>query len=182
MVRGLGLGDDHQPAGILVEAMHNPRPADPADAGQTGAAMAEQGVYQRTVRVSWGGMDDHAGRLVDDDQMCILEADIERDRLRLRSRNLRLRENYDEILVVFDTQRGIAKGLSVLGDVSGLDQVFEPCPRQFGEMQREHAIQAASMVVFIRSDRLRCPGGRSIRRHRSLAGCAGSRSWLWSWA
>src|SRR5216683_6213014 len=98
MVRDLGLGDDHQPARILVEAMHDPRPSDPADAGQTRAAMAEQGVDESTVRVSRGGMDDHAGRLVDDDQMCILEAHIERDRLRFRSRILSLRENYDEIL------------------------------------------------------------------------------------
>jgi hypothetical protein len=65
--------------------MHDPWPADPADAGQTGAAMAEHGIDERPVWVSRGGMNNHAGRLVDDDQMCILEADIERDRLRLRA-------------------------------------------------------------------------------------------------
>src|ERR1700730_3378050 len=182
MMRGLGLGDDHQPARILVEAMYDPRPAAPADAGQTGAAMAEHGIHERPVWVSRGGMNNHAGRLVDDDQMCILEADIERDRLRLRRRIFRLRENYDEILVVFDAQRGVSKGLFVLGDVSGLDQAFEPCPRQFGEMQREHAIQPAPIIVFVHPDRPRCPGGRSISRHRSLSRCAASRSWLWSWA
>ena len=55
------------------------------------------------------GVDDHAGRLVDDDQMCILEADIERDRLRGRRGIVNLRENYDEILAASHAQRRVAQ-------------------------------------------------------------------------
>jgi hypothetical protein len=154
LVRGLALGDDHQAARVLVEAVHNPRPPNPTDAGEAGAAMAQQGVDKGTVWVSRCGMDNHARRLVDDDQMCILEADIERDWLRGGGcRMLNLRENYDEILVVSDTLRGVAKRCSVLGDPAAFDQPFEPCPRQLREMEREHAIQALPSVGFAGADR-----------------------------
>jgi hypothetical protein len=53
-------------------------------------------------------MDNHARRLVDDDQVCVLEADIERNRLRDRRGILNPRENYNEILVVSDALRRVA--------------------------------------------------------------------------
>ena len=99
-MRRLCLGDDHQAAGVLVEPMHDSRAADPADAGEARAAMGQQRVDESAVGISRGGMDNHARRLVDDDQVCILKADIERDRLRDRRGIVNLRENYDEILVV----------------------------------------------------------------------------------
>ena len=75
MVRLLCLGDDHQAAGVLVEPMHDAGSADPADAGQARAAMGQQRVDERAVGISGGRMDNHARRLVDDDQVCILKAD-----------------------------------------------------------------------------------------------------------
>lgn len=54
-MRALGLGDDHQPAGVLVEAMNDARPSHPADAGETGAAMGDQRVDEGTVGVSRAG-------------------------------------------------------------------------------------------------------------------------------
>ena len=102
LVRGLGLGNDHQAAGIFVETVDNARPADPADAGEAPAAMSEQSFDEGAVEVSGGGVHNHAGRLVDDDQMGILETDIEIDLLRGRRPIFNLRENYDEILSVFD--------------------------------------------------------------------------------
>ena len=86
-------------------------------------------------------MDNHARRLVDDDQLCILEADIERDRLRDRHGLLNLRQNYDEILVVSHAQRRVAQNSSLMGDLAALDQALQPRPRQFWQVQREHAIE-----------------------------------------
>ena len=54
-------------------------------------AMVEQGVDQSAVEIAGGGMDDHPGRLVDDEQMLVLEDDLERDILRLVMRGPRLR-------------------------------------------------------------------------------------------
>ena len=46
--------------------------------------MRQQRVDERPLGIAGRRMHDHSGRLVDDDQMRILEADIERDRLRFR--------------------------------------------------------------------------------------------------
>lgn len=99
IVRDLGLGDDDQAARILVEAMHDTGPPDPSDAGKTGAAMGEQRVDEGSFQVSRGGVDDHSRRLVDHDQVWILKADIESNRLGRRRCILNLRQNYDEFLV-----------------------------------------------------------------------------------
>ena len=61
-----------------------------ADAGQAVAAMVDQRVDQRAGPVAGAGMDDKAGRLVDDDQLGVLVEDVERDVLALRLRRLRL--------------------------------------------------------------------------------------------
>ena len=54
LVRAIGLGHHQQAGGVLVEAMHDARPLDAADAGEAGAAMGDERVDQRA-----GGM---AGR------------------------------------------------------------------------------------------------------------------------
>ena len=74
LMRRLGLGDDDQPACVLVEPVHDARPAHPADPGEAGAAMRNQRIDEGAVRMSRRRVDDEPGRLVDDDQMCILVA------------------------------------------------------------------------------------------------------------
>ena len=78
-VRLIGLGHHHQPAGVLVEAVHDAGPLDAADAGQAVAAMRDQRVDQRALGVAGGGMHDQAGRLVDHDERVVLVNNIERD-------------------------------------------------------------------------------------------------------
>ena len=41
------------------------------------STLVEQRVDERALRVTGGGMDDHAGRLVDDDEVRILIDDVE---------------------------------------------------------------------------------------------------------
>ena len=48
--------------------------------------MVEQGVHQRAVKIAGGRMDDQACRLVDDDQVFVLEHDAKRNVLRLAPR------------------------------------------------------------------------------------------------
>ena len=86
----VGLGDDQQPGRILVDPVDDPRPRHPADAAEPPGAMVEQGIDQSAVEIARRGMDDHARRLVDDQQMIVLEDDLERDVLRLVMRRLRL--------------------------------------------------------------------------------------------
>ena len=142
VVGGLGLGDDHQPARILIEAMNDTRPADPADPGKTHPAMADQGVYERAVRVSRRGVDNQARGLIDDDQMCVLEADIQSNRLPDRRCIYIIRANYDEFLAASDSQRRVAQSCSFAGDIAVMDQPFEPGARQRREMAGKRPVKA----------------------------------------
>ena len=70
----------NQKAGrILVDPMNDPRPLCAADTRQAIAAMVHQRIDQRPRGRAGCRMHDHARRLVDDDQMIILEDDIKRD-------------------------------------------------------------------------------------------------------
>jgi len=131
-VRGFGLGGDDEPAGILVEAVDDPRTAHAADPGKAAAAMGEQRVDQGSVGIARRWMDHQAGGLVDDDEMCILESDIERDRLGGRYRIIRVGDNYDKSLASADLERRIADHSSVVADLAGKDQLLEAGPRQLG--------------------------------------------------
>src|SRR5215472_12921033 len=92
------LGDDHESAGAFVETMDDTRPTNPTNSGETHAAVADQGIDECPVRIPGRRVDNHACRLVDNNQMYILETDIERDRLSNRRRFFILGEDYDEFL------------------------------------------------------------------------------------
>src|SRR5215471_9034236 len=83
LVRGVVLRDDHQPRGAPIEPMDDAGPLLSADAAQVADVM-EQRVHERAARMSGSGMDDHAGGLVDDDQVGVLIQDSQRQRLCLR--------------------------------------------------------------------------------------------------
>ena len=53
--------------------------------------MVKQRIDQRPVEIAGGRVDDEAGRLVDDQQMLVLEDDRQRDVLRLIVRRFGLR-------------------------------------------------------------------------------------------
>ncbi len=78
-VRLVGLGHDQQPARVLVEAVHDAGPRHAADARQALAAMGDQRVDERAVRVARARMHDEPRRLVDDDQRVVLVDHVERD-------------------------------------------------------------------------------------------------------
>ena len=73
------LGNDKQPAGILVQPVHDARPLFASDAGEGGAAVRDQRVHQRARAIARGGMDHEPGRLVEDQELGILEHDFERN-------------------------------------------------------------------------------------------------------
>ena len=80
----VGLGHHHQPARVLVEAMHDARPRHAADAREALAAMGDQRVDERAGRMAGAGMDHEPRRLVDDDERVVLVDHIERNGLAAR--------------------------------------------------------------------------------------------------
>ena len=89
LVGAVVLRHHHQAGGVLVEPVHDAGTADAADAGKAGAAMGDQRIHQRAGLVAGGRMHDQALRLVDDDDVVVLEDDIERDILALGLRRRR---------------------------------------------------------------------------------------------
>ena len=81
VVRGVGLGGHHESAGVLVEPVDDAGPHDAANARQAVATVGDKGVDQGRIRISGGGVHDHAGRLVDDDDGGIFKHHVEGDSL-----------------------------------------------------------------------------------------------------
>src|SRR5581483_6637134 len=71
-------GDDHQPAGVAVEAVDDPRPHRVADPGDLGEAV-EEPAGQRPLPVAGTGVDHETGRLGDDDDVLVGVDDGELD-------------------------------------------------------------------------------------------------------
>ena len=67
----------------------------PANAGERVAAVVQQGVHERAVRVAGRGVDDHAARFVDDDDVAVLIHHVERYVLGCELRLLRFVGEHD---------------------------------------------------------------------------------------
>src|SRR6266581_822598 len=85
-VRLVGARDDHQPRRVAVEAMHDPAARLPA-----AGSDSDESVHERAACMPGGGMHNESRRLVDDEQVFVLERDAQVELLgldRLRSRGL----------------------------------------------------------------------------------------------
>ena len=84
VMRLLRLRDDQKAAGVFVDPVHDPRPFHAADAGKLVPAVGQERVDQGSVRIAGCRVDHQTGRLIDDEQVGVLEDDVEPDRLGLR--------------------------------------------------------------------------------------------------
>ncbi len=89
LVRGVGLGDHEQARRILVQAMHDARPLDAANAGEAFAAMGDQSVDERSRGVAGCRVHDEPGRLIDDDEIVVFVDDVKRQAFAFDSRYFR---------------------------------------------------------------------------------------------
>lgn len=71
--------DDEEAAGIAIDTVNDSGAQDAINTGEGVTAMGEEGVHEGTVGVTWGGMDDHTGWFIHDEEVSIFEDDIERD-------------------------------------------------------------------------------------------------------
>ncbi len=148
-VRAVGLGDDHQAGGVLVEPVHDARPLHAADAGQAVAAMGDQRVDQRARPVAGGRMHDEAARLVDDDEVVVLVDDGERDGLAFGLRRLRPRGTADgDRLAGVDAVAGIADRAPADRDFAVEDEGFQSRPRQIADFRREEAVEPFTRLAL----------------------------------
>ena len=85
------LRNNQQTACILIDAVNDSRTKDTAHAREAFAAVPQERVDKRSVRVSCGRMNHHANGFVDDDKVAVLVNHIKRDILRRRFAFLYLR-------------------------------------------------------------------------------------------
>ena len=81
-VRAFVLGHDQQPRRILVDTVHQTGAQIALPEHRQRAQMIGQGIDQRPVPVAVARVHDHAGGLVDDQQIVVFVGDVERDVLR----------------------------------------------------------------------------------------------------
>ena len=78
--RGLCLADDHDARGVFVEAVNDPRAERVLSAvGGEVRAVVEDGVDERAVGVSRGGVDDEASGFEDEQKVLVLVEDVKVD-------------------------------------------------------------------------------------------------------
>jgi hypothetical protein len=99
-----------------------------------------QRIHQRVLLIARAGMHDHAGRLVDHEQIVVFEKDRERNHLRrgvdlLHGWNLQLHD----VASAHDLPR--ARLRRVQPNEAALDQRLESRTRKIGQLQREEAVQ-----------------------------------------
>ena len=122
--------------------MHDAGARDAADAGQLRSAVVKQRVDQRAALGSAGRMNHEAGRLVDDDEVLVLEDDVERDVLGLWQGG----DGGGQVDGV-DRARDhlgarVGGGLAVSGDAAFLDQDAQARAGHAGSGVRQPFIEA----------------------------------------
>ena len=138
-VRGVVLGHHHQAGRAAVEPMDDARPLLAADAAEI-VDVVEQRIDERAARVAGGGMDDHARRLVDDDEIVVLIQDGQRQRFGLRLGFDRLGDRHGHVLA--GSHRLVRlDGASLEQDVALLDQPLNLRARLLGQHRDEKHIQ-----------------------------------------
>jgi len=96
--------------------------------------------------VSFGRVDDHAGRLIYDDDGFVFVDDRERDVLRGRAgaRDFDLID--DNAVAGFQPQRRLARDI-VDADVAGIDGPLDGCPAECGKLLGEKHVQPAACII-----------------------------------
>ncbi len=137
-LRGPGLRDDHEPARVLVEPVHDARARQ---RGQRGRVM-QQRVLQRAVAVAAARMHDEAGRLVEDEERVVLVHDRERDRLRGHAVvGRRRRFGDDDRLAAVQLVARRHDDRRADDDLAGLDPALEAIARMLRQQLRQRLVE-----------------------------------------
>jgi len=148
LVRLIGFRHHHQPAGILVETVHNAGPPHAANARQAVAAMGDQRVDKRAIPVARSRMYDQAGRLVNDNQMFILKNDIKRYIFGLRDRINRLRHIERNEVARLDPVVGCDHLFAIELELAGLDQRLQARPAELAKLDREVTVYTLPRLII----------------------------------
>ena len=108
--------------------------------------VMQEGVNEGSGRVARGRMDDHAGGLVDDDDVVILIHDGQRDRLGLWSCVDRLRDIDADVLPRLEGAVGFCRPTLNL-NAAVLDEALDLRPRLVGPHRHQKVIETDAVAV-----------------------------------
>jgi hypothetical protein len=140
-VRQRRARDHEQPAGVLVEAMHDAAPRKQPQR----RVPVQQPVLQRAMPIAGGRVNDEPSRLVDHQQMLVLEHDIERQRLRPALPD-RLQQCMDPGPLAATNPRAGTASSTVDAHHSGLDPALDPAARELRKAGGQGLIQAPAVL------------------------------------
>jgi len=138
------LRHHHQARRSPIEPMDNAGPEFTADAAQVLDVM-EQRIDERPSRMSRTRVNDHAGRLVEDDDISILEHDPDWKRLWFRDGGSG-RWYLNVVLLAGAHDRARSQRGDRAADVSVLDEALHTRPRLVGEQRREKGVEPGTIV------------------------------------
>ena len=132
--------------GVLIYTVDDAGALLSADAGETVPAVPEQSVYKSAVRMAGRGMDDHAARFVDDNDVCILEYYVERDVLRLKRRVAGLGQ-HDREAVTGGTAVILFQYRAAVSDSAVLYEPLGCIARQPHNIMREESVESFAALL-----------------------------------
>ena len=141
VMRGIRLGHDHQARGVLVQPVHDPGPQRSADACQI-YAVRQQEIDQRAPAMARSRMHGDAGRLIDDDDRCVLVKDVQLRGLGRNGGVLRRRDGVDDLVARF-RPAGRLSGTSIETHRTLQDQPARHLAGGYAVKLRQHLIQTA---------------------------------------
>ena len=128
--------------------MHDAGPPLSADAGETVAAVGEQGVDERAVLVAGRGVHDHAARLVDDDEVVVLIHHVQRQVLRYQLRGSGVRQRDDKRVA----RRGLIvflHGCAVFRHRTLREQPLGGAARELGQRARKESVDPLGALLCL---------------------------------
>ena len=165
VVRGVVLRDEDDARRVAVEPVDDAGAQHAADAGEIGA-VREDRVDERAGRVAGRRMHRHAGRLVDDEHVGVLEQDVERDVLGDRGRFFGRRDIDAHALAGIEPQRCL-RAVAFEQDVALVDQLLHAGAGERRDQRARRRRRAARLPPRLRAQSL---AAASVPSSRGVSG------------
>ena len=147
LMRCIGLRHHQEPRRILVEAMHDARAPDTADAGEALTAMGDERIDEGARLVAGGRMDDKSGRLVDDDQGVVLIYYVKIDEFGQRLGRDRRRQAHQDMLARLHLAAGFGDRRPLDSDTPIGNKGLKSRPAHFRELARQEAVEPIARSI-----------------------------------
>ena len=145
------FGHDQQTAGVLVDAVDDPRPNHPVDPGEALPAVVQQGVDQGAVWVPWRGVDHHALGFIHHQQVPVLVDDVQGEVLGLHFQGGGIGQQHGHLLPQGELG-AFGKGLPAAGHAAFGDEGLQGRPGKLRQLPGEELVQPLALLPHRQAD------------------------------